>query len=213
MEHRPKFQEMLNDMKKGEINYIVAYKLDRVTRSVKDLEELITLLEEKHCYLVCDRDDVNTSTANGRFFVRMLTVLSQLEIEIVSERTKFRLNSSIKSGHLPGIVPFGYKKDNNIDEEINNLNKQKDRIKKAYTTGVVELDDFKQDLKIINEKLDILNSKKEEELKNKNLRNFDIEKVLINRDIEKIMLMDKEDKAFTLKEWELKSKEIYDTLK
>ena len=65
----------------------------------------------------------------------------------------------------------------------NNLNKQKDRIKKAYTTGVVELDDFKQDLKIINEKLDILNSKKEEELKNKNLRNFDIEKVIKKRDI------------------------------
>ena len=119
MEHRPKFQEMLNDMKKGKINYIVAYKLDRVTRSVKDLEELITLLEENHCYLVCDRDDVNTSTANGRFFVRMLTVLSQLEIEIVSERTKFGLNGAIKSGHLPGIVPFGYKKENKktvIDE-------------------------------------------------------------------------------------------------
>ena len=56
----------------------------------------------------------------GRFFVRMLTVLSQLEIEIVSERTKFGLNGAIKSGHLPGIVPLGYKKDNNkktvIDE-------------------------------------------------------------------------------------------------
>ena len=41
--------------------------------------------------IVCDRDDVNTSTANGRFFVRMLTVLSQLEIEIVSESTEFVL--------------------------------------------------------------------------------------------------------------------------
>ena len=71
-------------------------------------------------YSICDRDDVNTSTANGRFFVRMLTVLSQLEIEIVSERTKFGLNGAIKSGHLPGIVPLGYKKDSNkktvIDE-------------------------------------------------------------------------------------------------
>ena len=55
------------------------------------------------------RDDVNTSTANGRFFVRMLTVLSQLEIEIVSERTKFGLNGAIKSGHIPGQRPFGYK--------------------------------------------------------------------------------------------------------
>lgn len=101
MAHRPAFQEMLADMKKGKINYIVAYKLDRVTRSVRDLEELISVLEKHNTYLVCDRDDVNTSTANGRFFVRMLTVLSQLEIEIVSERTKFGLKGAIKSGHLP----------------------------------------------------------------------------------------------------------------
>ena len=113
MEHRPKFQEMLKDMKDGKINYIVAYKLDRVTRSVRDLEELIAQLEKYNTYLVCDRDDVNTSTANGRFFVRMLTVLSQLEIEIVSERTKFGLNGAIKSGHLPGQVALGFKKDGN----------------------------------------------------------------------------------------------------
>ena len=120
MEHRPSFQEMLSDMKKGKINYIVAYKLDRITRSVRDLEELISQLEMYNCYLICDKDDVNTSTANGRFFVRMLTVLSQLELEIVSERTKFGLNGAIKSGHLPGIVPLGYKKDSSkktiIDE-------------------------------------------------------------------------------------------------
>ena len=109
MEHRPQFQEMLKDMRKGKINYIVAYKLDRITRSVRDLEELILELEQYNCFLLCDRDDVNTSTANGKFFVRMLTVLSQLEIEIVSERTKFGLNGAIKSGHIPGQRPFGYK--------------------------------------------------------------------------------------------------------
>ncbi len=113
MENRPQFQEMLQDMKDGKINYIVAYKLDRVTRSVRDLEELITQLEKYNTYLVCDRDDVNTSTANGRFFIRMLTVLSQLEIEIVSERTKFGLTGAIKSGHLPGPSELGFKKDGN----------------------------------------------------------------------------------------------------
>lgn len=108
MKDRPAFQQMLEDMKNGLINYIVAYKLDRVTRSVRDLEVLISTLEKYHCYLICDRDDVNTSTANGRFFVRMLTVLSQLEIEIVSERTKFGLNGAIKAGHIPGKCPLGY---------------------------------------------------------------------------------------------------------
>lgn len=57
MAHRPAFQEMLADMKKGKINYIVAYKLDRVTRSVRDLEELIAVLEKYNTYLVCDRDE------------------------------------------------------------------------------------------------------------------------------------------------------------
>ena len=60
MEHRPQFQEMLRDMRAGKLNYIVAYKLDRVTRSVRDLEMLISDLEEHHCYLVCDRDELTS---------------------------------------------------------------------------------------------------------------------------------------------------------
>lgn len=124
MEHRPAFQQMLTDMKAGKINYIVAYKLDRVTRSVRDLEVLISDLEKHNCYLVCDRDNVNTSTANGRFFVPMLTVLSQLEIEIVSERTKFGLTGAIKSGHIPNRCPLGYKREGKkmiIDETTKDL--------------------------------------------------------------------------------------------
>lgn len=106
MINRPAFQQMLADMRAGKINYIVAYKLDRVTRSVRDLETLISELEKYNCYLVCERDDVNTSSANGRFFIRMLTVLSQLEIEIVSERTKFGMAGAIKSGHVPRNLPY-----------------------------------------------------------------------------------------------------------
>ncbi|MGN1270828.1 MAG: TnpV protein [Clostridia bacterium] len=116
MEHRSGFQQMMDDMRKGKINYIVAYKLDRVTRSVRDLEQLIEELEKYNCYLICERDDVNTSTANGPFFVRMLTVLSQLEIEVVSERTKFGMSGAIKAEHLPGTSPLGYYRD--IDKVV-----------------------------------------------------------------------------------------------
>ena len=156
MEHRPAFQEMLQDMRDGKINYIVAYKLDRVTRSVRDLEELISQLEKYNCYLVCDRDDVNTSTANGRFFVRMLTVLSQLEIEIVSERTKFGLNGSIKSSHLPGPAPLGYKKDGNKKTIVDETTKPViERIFKMYLEGK----SFQQISNIFNEEK-LLNPKK-----------------------------------------------------
>ena len=156
MEHRPAFQEMLQDMRNGKINYIVAYKLDRVTRSVRDLEELILELEKYNCYLVCDRDDVNTSTANGRFFVRMLTVLSQLEIEIVSERTKFGLNGAIKSSHLPGPAPLGYKKDGNKKTIVDETTKPIiERIFKMYLKGK----SFQQISNIFNEEK-LLNPKK-----------------------------------------------------
>lgn len=57
MEHRPGFQQMMDDMRNGKINYIVAYKLDRVTRSVRDLEQLIEELEKYNCYLICERDE------------------------------------------------------------------------------------------------------------------------------------------------------------
>ena len=112
MEGRPSFQEMLEDVKKHNINVIVAYKLDRLTRSVRDLETLITELEKHGCALECALDDINTSTANGRFFVRMLTVLSQLEIERVAERTKFGLVGAIKDGHVPGRKRLGYTREN-----------------------------------------------------------------------------------------------------
>ena len=96
MEHRPQFQKMLESVRDGKVNVIVAYKLDRLTRSVRDLEILISELEKYNCSLECAMDDINTSTANGRLFVRMLTVLSQLEIERVSERTKFGMVGAIK---------------------------------------------------------------------------------------------------------------------
>lgn len=108
MEHRPQFQRMLEDVRSGKVNVIVAYKLDRLTRSVRDLEILISELEKYNCSLECAMDDINTSTANGRFFVRMLTVLSQLEIERVSERTKFGMVGAIKDGHIPVRKTLGF---------------------------------------------------------------------------------------------------------
>lgn len=108
MEHRPQFQKMLESVRDGKVDVIVAYKLDRLTRSVRDLEILISELEKYECSLECAMDDINTSTANGRFFVRMLTVLSQLEIERVSERTKFDMVGAIKDGHIPVRKILGF---------------------------------------------------------------------------------------------------------
>lgn len=111
--NRPRFKEMINDMKSGKINKIVIYKLDRLTRSIKDLEMICTMLEEYDCSLESVAEEINTDTANGKFFIRMATILAQLEIERTSERTKFGLEGATKKGHLSGKPPIGYTKTNN----------------------------------------------------------------------------------------------------
>lgn len=113
--NRPAFQEMIQDIKDGKINKIIVHKLDRLTRSIKDLEEICTFLEENNCSLESISEDINTSTANGKFFIRMLTILAQLEIERTSERTKFGMIGAVKKGHFVGRAPIGYDK---VDKKL-----------------------------------------------------------------------------------------------
>lgn len=113
--NRPAFQEMIQDIKDGKINKIIVYKLDRLTRSIKDLEEICIFLEENNCSLESMCEDINTSTANGKFFIRMLTILAQLEIERTSERTKFGMVGAVKKGHFVGRPPIGYDK---VDKKL-----------------------------------------------------------------------------------------------
>ncbi len=102
------------------------------------------------------------------------------------------------------------KKESNIeklDKEIGVLQKQKERIKKAYLCGVVEMEDFSEDYKIIEEKLDILEKKKYETLNLNNI-SFTPQQLLADRDIEREKLI-KDDKLNEIikEEWNKKSKE------
>lgn len=116
--NRPRFQEMIEDMKSGKINKIIVYKLDRLTRSIRDLETICTMLEDYNCSLESVAEEINTETANGKFFIRMLTILAQLEIERTSERTRFGLIGAAKKGHLSGKPPLGFTKENDSKELI-----------------------------------------------------------------------------------------------
>ena len=107
--HRPEFERLKNDIKSKKINTIIALKLDRITRSIYDWEELITFLDENDAYLDCANDEVNTTTANGKMISRLLMSVSQNEIERTSERTKIGMAGAIKSGHIPHKAPLGYK--------------------------------------------------------------------------------------------------------
>lgn len=105
---RPEFERLLQDIKDRKCNTIVVLKLDRLTRSVYDWENILKFLEENEAYLDCANDDINTTSANGKMISRILTSVSQQEIERTSERTKVGLAGAIKAGHIPHRAPLGY---------------------------------------------------------------------------------------------------------
>lgn len=107
--YRPEFERLKEDIKAKKVNTIVALKLDRITRSIYDWENLMTFLDDNDAYLDCVNDEINTTNANGKMISRLLMSVSQNEIERTSERTKIGLAGAIKSGHIPHIAPLGYK--------------------------------------------------------------------------------------------------------
>ena len=109
--HRPEFERLKDDIKAKKINTIVSLKLDRITRSIYDWENLIIFLDKNNAYLDCANDEINTTTANGKMISRLLMSVSQNEIERTSERTKIGMAGAIKQGHIPHITPLGYKRD------------------------------------------------------------------------------------------------------
>lgn len=110
--HRPEFDRLIDDAKNGKINTVIALKLDRLSRSIYDWENLLKTSEKYRFDLVCANDDINTTTANGKMVTRIMMSVSQNEIERTSERTKVGMVGAIKQGHIPAVCPIDFKRVN-----------------------------------------------------------------------------------------------------
>jgi site-specific DNA recombinase len=110
--NRPGIGRVLNDVKTGSVETVIVLKLDRITRSVRDLANLLDLFAKANAALVSVGESLDTQTAAGRMVVNMLGVVAQWERETIGERTAFahahrRTNGKVYSGH----APFGYRVD------------------------------------------------------------------------------------------------------
>lgn len=108
-ENRPAYQKMLRDMKKGKFNLIVAFKMDRLSRSIIDFEEFFNEIKKYDCgvELLCEK--IDTSGAAGMMFARILGIFAQFERELIQERTLVGVESAVNKGHFGGKPPLGYK--------------------------------------------------------------------------------------------------------
>lgn len=108
--NRPKFKQMMKDIKDDKIGTVVCYRLDRISRNVGDFALMFNEFEDKKVDFLSITEHYDTSTPSGRAMLSMCTVFAQMERETIAERIRDNMHELAKSGRwLGGTTPTGYK--------------------------------------------------------------------------------------------------------
>ncbi len=109
---RPGLHQLLADVAAGEIDIILVYKIDRLTRSLADFAKIVEVLDKAGASFVSITQSFNTTTSMGRLTLNMLLSFAQFEREVTSERIRDKIAASKRKGlWMGGPVPLGYEVD------------------------------------------------------------------------------------------------------
>lgn len=109
--NRPRFNEIMNRISKGELDILVVYTYDRLTRRLKDFIYLLEEMEKKGIVLNSIRDRFDTGTATGRMMAHIVVSLAEWEEDTIGERVARSLVEAAQQGNFPfGYTPLGYDK-------------------------------------------------------------------------------------------------------
>ncbi len=109
--NRPALQQLLNDIRCGLVNRIIIYKIDRLTRELRDFFKLLDVFEKYNVEFISVKENqyYNTTTAIGRLMVNMFLVFAQFERENAGDRVRDKIASSKAKGMwMGGCPPLGY---------------------------------------------------------------------------------------------------------
>lgn len=116
---RPQFQELLQDIKNGEIHRVIVYKLDRISRSILDFANMMQTFEQYGVEFVSSTEKFDTSTPMGRAMLNICVVFAQLERETIQKRVLDSYNARSKKGfYMGGKLPYGFTKEKIIMDGI-----------------------------------------------------------------------------------------------
>jgi DNA invertase Pin-like site-specific DNA recombinase len=106
---RPALARLLADIDKGNVDVVVVYKIDRLTRSLRDFAKIVDQLEKQNAFFVSVTQAFNTTTSMGRLTLNVLLSFAQFEREITAERIRDKISASRKRGiFMGGCPPLGY---------------------------------------------------------------------------------------------------------
>lgn len=123
--NRKGLKSLLEKIENNDIDLVIIYKLDRLSRSIIDVYTLIAFFDKYNCNLISVVDNLDTSSANGRLVVGLLAIFAQWETETISERTIDGVMEMLQEGKYPfKNAPFGYDKDKDLFLHINREEKE-----------------------------------------------------------------------------------------
>src|SRR5579885_379831 len=105
---RPRLQKLLADVRAGRVRSVVVTKLDRISRSLADLLDLMRLFEAHGVKFISLRDNIDTSGPVGRFMLHILGAIAELERAITAERVAEDMKLRAQRGKWNGgVAPYG----------------------------------------------------------------------------------------------------------
>jgi site-specific DNA recombinase len=105
---RPGVQRIIAMVKAGQVDAVIIMKLDRFTRSVKDLADVMELFNKHNVALISLTESIDTKTAAGELSMNITTSVSQWERKAIGERTQAVMDFKRSKGEVLGNLPYGY---------------------------------------------------------------------------------------------------------
>jgi site-specific DNA recombinase len=106
---RPALQGLLSAIQARQVDIVVVYKVDRLTRSLADFAKLVELFDQHGVSFVSITQAFNTTTSMGRLTLNVLLSFAQFEREVIGERVRDKIAASKRKGlWMGGTVPLGY---------------------------------------------------------------------------------------------------------
>src|SRR4051794_37591185 len=107
---RPALRRLLDAIRAGEVDLILVYKVDRLTRSLADFAKIVDIMDAHGASFVSVTQQFNTATSMGRLTLNMLLSFAQFEREVAGERIRDKIAASKRRGMwMGGTVPLGYR--------------------------------------------------------------------------------------------------------
>ncbi len=106
---RPGLERLLADIRDGQVDVVVVYKVDRLTRSLTDFAKIVDVFDKAGASFVAVTQHFNTTTSMGRLTLNVLLSFAQFEREVTGERIRDKIAASKKKGMwMGGVPPLGY---------------------------------------------------------------------------------------------------------